>query len=164
MALVLEDTEQGKASTLSMAPSPAASTSHEAALVPWGPPISMAATPPIALAPPRPLAARILDDFAEMNVGKAKAKAVADKASGKTKLPCKAGAPTKAKANIEGKTKAPATPNEGRKRKTCVWGETTRMTWRVRLGDGSSKGFKYTTETKESARQEAQQYLDANTL
>ena len=70
----------------------------------------------------------------------------------------------KAKASAStGKAKAqPAAPPQGRKRKPCVQDEWTRLTWRVRLSDGSSKGFRYTADTKEAVRQEAEKFLEAS--
>ena len=103
-----------------------------------------------------------------MNAGKAKAKASASKAvgvasanEGKAKAQAsasKAGGVSVAKS----KPKAPAAPPQGRKRKPSVQEEMSRLTWRVRLSDGTSKGFKYTLETEEGAHQEAEKFLEAN--
>lgn len=132
------------------------------AIVPVAPPQSKAVTPEqAAMAKHAAAIAKAADASRTVAPKTASAAPKHKAAAGKAKAPAKAkaqGAPAEAKAGAAAKAKAPA-----KRLRSGVQHESSRKTFRVRLPDGSSVGFKYEDDTTMAAKkQEAERFLAAH--
>ena len=135
----------------------------QAASPPRGQPLAIMPGSQCSDSPENDLAEQLQADFVEHQQRARKqpaasvlraAAAAAAAAAPATAKAARAAAPKKTKAKAKG---APAPPA---KRKSKIVDEATRGNYRVRLPDGTSKGFVYTAANKQAKLAEAQTFLE----